>query len=61
MFMKDVYNLFDNPEYAINTLIRIFGHDYRSRNIHHFTQDYILVFSVLNKKIQKLNEFMSER
>ncbi len=26
IFIKDVYKLFDNPNYAINTLIGIFGH-----------------------------------
>ena len=31
MFIKDVYNLFDNPKYAINTLIGIFGHNYKSK------------------------------
>ncbi len=38
-FIKEVYNLFDNPKYAINKLIGIFGHNYKSKNIHTFTQD----------------------
>ena len=33
-FIEEVYNLFDNPKYAINTLIGIFGHNYKSRNVH---------------------------
>ncbi len=28
-FIKEVYNLFHNPKYAINTLIGIFGHNYK--------------------------------
>jgi hypothetical protein len=60
MFINDVYNLFDNAKYAINTLIGIFGHNYKSKNIHHFTQDNRLVLSELEQiKIQKLNMFIS--
>ncbi len=40
---KEVYNWFDSPKYAINTLIRIFGHNYKSKDIHNFTQDGCLV------------------
>ena len=29
MFINEVYNLFDNAKYAINTLIGIFGHNYK--------------------------------
>ncbi len=46
---KDVYNLFDNAKYAIKTLIEIFGHNYKSKTIHHFTQDDRLVLSELGK------------
>jgi len=46
-FIKDVYELFDNPKYAINTLIGIFGANYKSKNVHHFTQDNRLVLSEL--------------
>ncbi len=52
--IKDVYNLFDDAKYAINTLVGIFGHNYKSKNIHHFTQDkkHIIIkynFKVFNK------------
>ena len=57
-FIKDVYNLFDNAKYAINTLIGIFGCNYKSKNIHHFTQDNRLV-SLKLVKIQRLNMFIS--
>ena len=65
-FIKDVYKLFDNPKYAINTLIGIFGHNYKSKNIHHFTQDNRLVLSELehNKdtkvKYVYKSEFMTD-
>jgi hypothetical protein len=65
-FIKDVYNLFDNAKYAINTLIGIFGCNYKSKNIHHFTQDKRLVLSELEaSKDTKLkyvykSEFMKE-
>ena len=39
-----------NPKYAINTLIRIFGHDDKSKNIHHSAQDNRLVLSELEPK-----------
>ncbi len=38
---------------AINTLIGIFGYDDKSKNIHHFTQDYRLVLSELEQKNTK--------
>ena len=47
-FIEEVYNLFDNPKYAINTLIGIFGHNYKSKNIHNFTQDSRLVLNELS-------------
>ena len=65
-FIEEVYNLFDNPKYAINTLIGIFGHNYKSRNVHHFTQDSRLVLNELaqNKdasvKYVYKSEFMSD-
>ena len=46
-FIEEVYKYFDNPKYAINTLIGVFGHNYKSRNVHHFTQDSRLVLSEL--------------
>ena len=46
-FVEAVYNNFENPKYAINTLIGFFGHDYKSRNVHHFTQDGRLVLPEL--------------
>ena len=49
-FIIYVYNLFDNAKYAINTLIGIFGYNYKSKNIHHFTQDNRLVLSELKQK-----------
>jgi hypothetical protein len=42
-FFKEVYPLFDNPKYAIYTLIGTFGHNYKSRNDHRFKQDSRLV------------------
>ena len=65
-FIKDVYKLFDNPKYAINTLIGILGCNYKSKNIHHFTQDNRLVLSELehNKdtkvKYVYKSEFMTD-
>jgi hypothetical protein len=41
---------FDNPEYAFNTSIGIFGHNYKSRNIHNFTQESRLVLNELAPK-----------
>ncbi len=59
-FIEDVYNLFDNAKYVISTLVGIFGHNYKSKNIHHFTQDYRLVYLNLNlRSLQKLNIFTS--
>jgi hypothetical protein len=64
--IKDVYNLFDNAKYAIYTLVGIFGHNYKSINIHHFTQNNRLVLSELeaNKdtkvKYVYKSEFMNE-
>ncbi len=49
IFIDEAYKLFDNPKYALNTLIRIFGHNYESRNIHHFTQDNRSVLNELKK------------
>ena len=46
-FIEDVFKLFDDPKYAINTLIGVFGHNYKSKNIHHFTQDNRLVLNEL--------------
>ena len=66
LLIKDVYNLFDNPNYAINTLIGIFGHNYKSKNIHHFTQDNRLVLSELEQnkdtkvKYVYKSEFMND-
>ena len=66
VFIIDVYNLFDNAKYAINTLNGIFGHNYKSKNIHHFTQDNRLVLSELeadkDTKVQYVfkSEFMNE-
>ncbi len=65
-FIKEVYNLFDYAKYAIDTLIGIFGCNYKSENIHHFTQDNRLVLSelVANKdtKVKYVNksEIMNE-
>jgi hypothetical protein len=65
-FIEEVYNLFDNPKYAINTLIGIFGHNYKSRNVHHFTQDSRLVLNELaynkdaNVKYVYKSEFMTD-
>ena len=59
-FIKEVYNLFDNPKYAINTLIGIFGHNYKSKNIHNFTQDSRLVLNELSQNDDaKVNMFIS--
>ena len=44
---EEVYNLFDSLKCAINTLIGMFVHNYKSKNIHHFTQDNRLVLSEL--------------
>ena len=52
-FIDEVYKLFDNPKYAINTLIGIFGHNYKSRNVHHYTQDSRLVLCELLMMMQK--------
>ncbi len=41
--------MFDNPKYTINTLIGIFGHNYKSRNVHHFIQDSRLVLNELSQ------------
>ncbi len=48
-FIDEVYKLFDNPKYAINTLIGILGHNYKSRNVHPFTQDSRLVLCELEQ------------
>ncbi len=40
--------MFDNPKYAVHTLIGIFGQNYKSRNVHHFTQDSRLVLNELS-------------
>jgi hypothetical protein len=48
-FIEEVYNLFDHPEYAINTLSGIFGHNYKSKNIHNFTQDSRLLLNELSQ------------
>ncbi len=47
MFIKDVYDLFDNPQHAISTLIGIFGPICWSKNIHHVTQNKRLFLSEL--------------
>ncbi len=44
-FIKEVYNLFDNPNFAINTLIEIFGHNYQSNKNNNFKQDSRLVLN----------------
>ena len=65
-FIKEVYNLFDNPKYSINTLIGIFGHNYKSKNIHNFTQDSRLVLNELSQnddakvKYVYKSEFMTD-
>jgi hypothetical protein len=65
-FIDEVYKLFDNPKYAINTLIGIFGHNYKSRNVHHFTQDSRLVLCELEQnkdaKVKYIykSEFMND-
>jgi hypothetical protein len=65
-FIDEVYKLFDNPKYAINTLIGIFGHNYKSRNVHHFTQDSRLVLCELEQnkdaKVRYIykSEFMND-
>jgi hypothetical protein len=41
--------LFDNPNCAINTLVGIFGHNYESRNVRHFTQDNASVLNELSE------------
>lgn len=43
-FIKFVYKHFDNPKLAINKMIGCFGHDYKNKNIHHFTTDGRNVF-----------------
>ncbi len=58
--------MFDNPKYAIDTSIGIFGHNYRSKNVHHLTQDSRLVLNELaynrdaNVKYIYKSEFMTE-
>ncbi len=65
-FIQEVYTLFDNPKYAINTLIGTFGHKYKSRNCHYFTQDSRSVLCELEKnkdanvRYVHKSEFMSE-
>jgi hypothetical protein len=60
------YNFFDNPKYAINTLMVIFGHNYKSRNVLHFTQDSRLVLCELEQnkdaKVKYIykSEFMND-
>ncbi len=39
--------MFENPKYAINTQIGIFGHNYKSRNVNHFAQDSHLYLNEL--------------
>jgi hypothetical protein len=43
-FIDAVYTKFKNPKAAINKLIGCFGHDYKNKNIHHFTSDARNVF-----------------
>ncbi len=43
-FIKFVYEHFDNPKSAINKMVGCFGHDYKNKNIHHFTTDARNVF-----------------
>ncbi len=38
VFISQV-NKFDDPKYAIHTLNGIVGHNYKSSNIHNFTED----------------------
>jgi hypothetical protein len=65
-FIDEVYNFFDNSKYAFNTLIGIFGHNYKSCNIHHFTQDSRLVLCELEQnkdaKVRYIykSEFMND-
>ena len=48
-FIEAVYNTFENPKSAINKLIGCFGHDYKNKNVHHFTTDGRNVFMELNQ------------
>jgi len=38
-YINYIYSKFENPKIAINGLIGFFGHDYKSKNTHHFTSD----------------------
>ena len=46
-FIKFVYENFSNPKGAMNKFNGLFGHDFKNKNIHHFTKDGRNVFMEL--------------
>jgi hypothetical protein len=61
-FINFVYDNFQNPKGAMNKFNGLFGHDYKNKNIHHFTTDARNVFMELvqNKEAKVKNIYHDE-